>query len=51
VFFRISESRTQVPTSGLPNFGALAAISTDIRINWSLSLFYLVSGIGQFVTS
>jgi len=33
MFFRLSESRTQVPTSGLPNFGALAAISTDIRIN------------------
>ena len=25
--------RSQVPTSGLPNFGALTAMSTDIRMN------------------
>ena len=34
----------------LPNFGASPPISTDMRMNGSRSLLYLVSATGQFVT-
>ena len=33
IFFRLSESQNQSPTSCLPNLGASAVISTDIRMN------------------
>jgi len=50
MFFQLAEPRNQALTSALPNLGAVAAISTDIRTNRSLRSIYLVSVIARFVT-